>query len=445
MKKTTTLILLLVAFLSNAQTTLLNKLERGSNGQIIMALPQSPLNGIATWTTLPTPTITATNTLITIAQSGQSFSLTPRTPTLSVVGGTLTGAYPSQTLTVPTSSPTLQQVLTTGNTASTSIVMSDGISINWVDSDVNFYGTNSVGNREIYMSTNDNTGVGGQSSSSTGNFSNPTSTGANLSSNFLDDNGIITREAYVNTLCADGLSQIDLVATSVLKNGDEVATTNQLPVLTASTGITVSGTTPNYTISSTNTSSTTILTGSTNITVSGSAPNYTISTPTQTTGLIGLGALSATSPLFYNNATGVFTVQPASTSQNGVLSSTDWNTFNGKQSVPTEWTDFSVTINPQGFSSVTVTSAKYVQIGKLVICRVNYSGTSNSTTHAFTLPVAAADIEYTQFNKGTDNGIIVSAWGVTASGSTTITLFKTTAWTNSGTKGYQATFSYESQ
>lgn len=417
MKKTTTLILLLVAFLSNAQTTLLNKLERGSNGQIIMALPQSPLNGIATWTTLPTPTITATNTLITIAQSGQSFSLTPRTPTLSVVGGTLTGAYPSQTLTVPTSSPTLQQVLTTGNTASTSIVMSDGIPINWVDSDVNFYGTNSVGNREIYMSTNDNTGVGGQSSSSTGNFSNPTSTGANLSSYFLDDNGIITREAYVNTLCADGLSQIDLVATSVLKNGDEVATTNQLPVVT----------------------------GSTNITVSGSAPNYTISTPTQTTGLIGLGALSATSPLFYNNATGVFTVQPASTSQNGVLSSTDWNTFNGKQSVPTEWTDFSVTINPQGFSSVTVTSAKYVQIGKLVICRVNYSGTSNSTTHAFTLPVAAADIEYTQFNKGTDNGIIASVWGVTASGSTTITLFKSTAWTNSGTKGYQATFNYESQ
>lgn len=417
MKKTTTLILLLVAFLSNAQTTLLNKLERGSNGQIIMALPQSPLNGIATWTTLPTPTITATNTLITIAQSGQSFSLTPRTPTLSVVGGTLTGAYPSQTLTVPTSSPTLQQVLTTGNTASTSIVMSDGIPINWVDSDVNFYGTNSVGNREIYMSTNDNTGVGGQSSSSTGNFSNPTSTGANLSSYFLDDNGIITREAYVNTLCADGLSQIDLVATSVLKNGDEVATTNQLPVVT----------------------------GSTNITVSGSAPNYTISTPTQTTGLIGLGALSATSPLFYNNATGVFTVQPASTSQNGVLSSTDWNTFNGKQSVPTEWTDFSVTINPQGFSSVTVTSAKYVQIGKLVICRVNYSGTSNSTTHAFTLPVAAADVEYTQFNKGTDNGIIASVWGVTASGSTTITLFKSTAWTNSGAKGYQATFNYESQ
>ena len=40
------------------------------------------------------------------------------------------------------------------------------------------------------------------------------------------------------------------------------------------------------TLSATNTSSTTILTASTNITISGTAPNYTISTPTQTTGLL---------------------------------------------------------------------------------------------------------------------------------------------------------------
>lgn len=45
---------------------------------------------------------------------------------------------------------------------------------------------------------------------------------------------------------------------------------------------------------------------------------------------ISLTSLSATSPLFYNNTTGVFTIQIANTSQNGYLSSTDWNTFNGK-------------------------------------------------------------------------------------------------------------------
>ncbi len=42
--------------------------------------------------------------------------------------------------------------------------------------------------------------------------------------------------------------------------------------------------------------------------------------------------ISATSPLFYNNSTGVFTVQPSSTSQSGVVTSTDWNLFNEKQS-----------------------------------------------------------------------------------------------------------------
>ncbi len=40
--------------------------------------------------------------------------------------------------------------------------------------------------------------------------------------------------------------------------------------------------------------------------------------------------LSATVPLTYNNTTGVFGITQANTSTNGYLSSTDWNTFNGK-------------------------------------------------------------------------------------------------------------------
>lgn len=48
-------------------------------------------------------------------------------------------------------------------------------------------------------------------------------------------------------------------------------------------------------------------------------------------GKINLTSLSATSPLLYNNTTGVFSIQVANTSQSGYLSSTDWNTFNGKQ------------------------------------------------------------------------------------------------------------------
>lgn len=46
---------------------------------------------------------------------------------------------------------------------------------------------------------------------------------------------------------------------------------------------------------------------------------------------ISLASLSATSPLIYNNGTGAFSIQVATASQNGYLSSTDWSTFNNKQ------------------------------------------------------------------------------------------------------------------
>lgn len=41
--------------------------------------------------------------------------------------------------------------------------------------------------------------------------------------------------------------------------------------------------------------------------------------------------ISGTSPISYNNSTGVISISQASTSTNGYLSSTDWNTFNNKQ------------------------------------------------------------------------------------------------------------------
>lgn len=56
---------------------------------------------------------------------------------------------------------------------------------------------------------------------------------------------------------------------------------------------------------------------------------------------ISLSGLSAISPLLYNNTTGVFSIQVANTTQNGYLSSTDWNTFNGKQSVNANLTSLS--------------------------------------------------------------------------------------------------------
>jgi hypothetical protein len=50
---------------------------------------------------------------------------------------------------------------------------------------------------------------------------------------------------------------------------------------------------------------------------------------------IALTALTASSPLSYNNTTGAFTIAQASGSLNGFLSSTDWTTFNNKQNTIT--------------------------------------------------------------------------------------------------------------
>ena len=65
--------------------------------------------------------------------------------------------------------------------------------------------------------------------------------------------------------------------------------------------------------------------------------NYDVMTDTirwslnQTVAPISLGSLSATTPLSYNNTTGVFTISQSNTTTNGYLSSADWNTFTAKQ------------------------------------------------------------------------------------------------------------------
>jgi hypothetical protein len=64
----------------------------------------------------------------------------------------------------------------------------------------------------------------------------------------------------------------------------------------------------------------------------------TLNIPTYTLaglGGINLSSLSATSPLLYDNTTGVFSIQQSSASQAGFLSSADWTTFNSKQNALT--------------------------------------------------------------------------------------------------------------
>jgi hypothetical protein len=66
-----------------------------------------------------------------------------------------------------------------------------------------------------------------------------------------------------------------------------------------------------------------------------------ITIPTNTSQLtnganfITLASLNGTSPIVYNNTTGNISINQSGTASNGYLSSTDWNTFNGKQNTIT--------------------------------------------------------------------------------------------------------------
>jgi predicted heme/steroid binding protein len=72
--------------------------------------------------------------------------------------------------------------------------------------------------------------------------------------------------------------------------------------------------------------------------ISGTTISYDNSTyylASNPSAFIALTALTASSPLSYNNTTGAFTIAQASGSVNGFLSSTDWTTFNNKQNTIT--------------------------------------------------------------------------------------------------------------
>jgi len=116
------------------------------------------------------------------------------------------------------------------------------------------------------------------------------------------------------------------------------------------------------------------------------------------------------------------------------------------------WTAF--TPAPTGFTgAVTVTLARYYQIGKLVFVDIDFYGTSNSTTTGFTLPVIPKS---TTSALGGNCRIIDNGSSPDYPGSISISAGSAAAgaiagisgghfWTNSGIKGVQAHFFYEAQ
>ncbi len=99
--------------------------------------------------------------------------------------------------------------------------------------------------------------------------------------------------------------------------------------------------------------------------------NGTFAMTSDLSGYITLGSLSASSPLSYNSGTGAFSIQQASSSTSGFLSSTDWNTFNNK-------TSNTGTVTSVGLSSatsgVTIGSTPITTSGTITLAIATASG-----------------------------------------------------------------------
>lgn len=117
----------------------------------------------------------------------------------------------------------------------------------------------------------------------------------------------------------------------------------------------------------------------------------------------------------------------------------------------TAWTSWAGTV--VGWSATTTAEKYYKQIGKNVWFMIHYTGTSNSTSVTFTLPVAAAT-GHVVLVDGTlgltqDNGTVVAAgrWSIdTAAGTQVITCFSTQGgggWNAANTKTVRLQGFYE--
>ena len=117
---------------------------------------------------------------------------------------------------------------------------------------------------------------------------------------------------------------------------------DQTVVLTASTGISTSGTYPNFTITNSAPDQTVALTGAGTTSITGTYPNFTITSNDSATGTVtsvaaltlGTTGTDLSSTVATSTTTPVITlnVPTASATNRGALSSADWTTFNGKGS-----------------------------------------------------------------------------------------------------------------
>ena len=157
----------------------------------------------------------------------------------------------------------------------------------------------------------------------------------------------------------------------------------------------------------------------------GSVDSSTYYLASNPSAFIALTSLSATAPLSYSNTTGVFSISQATTSTDGYLSSTDWNTFNGKQAAGSYITALTGEATASGPGSATVTLSTSAVTGKL-LTGLNLTGGGT---------IAATDSILQAFGK-VQNQISGMVGGVTFQGTWDASTNTPTLTSSVGTKGY---------
>jgi hypothetical protein len=158
----------------------------------------------------------------------------------------------------------------------------------------------------------------------------------------------------MNNMVIGGTTPLAITGTTITGTsfvGSGASLTNVVNSLTASTGISVSGSTGAVTVTNTAPDQTVVLTGGTGISTSGTYPNFTITNTSPSSGgtvtsvaalTLGTTGTDLSSTVANGTTTPVITlnVPTASAANRGALSAADWTTFNSKAPAVTYTTNY---------------------------------------------------------------------------------------------------------